>query len=339
MHMHPRDRRRRTLMTVPLLLMSMVAAVAAGPQGQSLRFVSTVWSPFTNVTGQPRIALDLVEAALKRIGVTSTTSMVEPSAFTTTLLNGPADGTASAWKDSQREKVLLYSEPYLENRLIVVGRRGSDVNALSLAELKGKRIAIVAGYAYGDDIDKTGPTFVRTGSEEDSVRRLLASDVDYALIDELVVKSIFERYPEQAEARLQVGAASMLRRPLHLAIRRTVPNAASIVERFNAQLRTMIADRTYHKLLNMHWISADVDGDGITESIPDTDQIGAAEPKTPYVLISDGKQTPELKKAPQRFYLGGNIYESWAAVPTPYKTNNQDPDYRRSTGSVFTFGW
>ena len=75
-----------------------------------------------------------------------------------------------------------------------------------------------------------------------------------------------------------------------------------------------------------------MDGDGLQEIVPESDRVGAAEPTSPYVLISQTKPTPELKKGQQRFYLGGTIYESWAAVPTPYKTNNQEPDSRRSTG-------
>ena len=41
-------------------------------QTTELRLVSTAWSPFTNAPGQPRFALDLVDAALGRIGIKAT---------------------------------------------------------------------------------------------------------------------------------------------------------------------------------------------------------------------------------------------------------------------------
>ena len=89
----------------------------------------TAWAPFTNEPGQPRFALDLVEAALERIGVTAETVIVDEARLTPSLLGGEFDGSAAVWKDAERERVLIYSEPYLENRLILVGRQGSDVSA------------------------------------------------------------------------------------------------------------------------------------------------------------------------------------------------------------------
>ena len=58
--------------------------------------------------------------------------------------------------------------------MILVGRQGSDVSATSLADLAVKRIALVAGYAYGKAVETTdGPIFVASNSEEDcsTVRR------------------------------------------------------------------------------------------------------------------------------------------------------------------------
>ena len=134
------------------------------------------------------------------------------------------------------------------------------MSAASLAALTGKRIAIVEGYSYGDAVDNAGPVFVRSRSEEDSLKRLLASEVDYALMDDLVVQYIVSNYATEAGTRLQVGTTPLVTRALYLAVRRTRPDAESIINRFNSQLRSMIADRTYHRLLHVDWIRADVDG-------------------------------------------------------------------------------
>src|SRR4029453_6450129 len=125
--------------------------------------------------GAPRPA----EAAFARVGVRSATTIVQPAQFTTMLLSGPYDGSGAAWRDAEREKVLVYSGPYLEDLLILVGPRGARGTGTRLAELKGKRIAIVEGYAYGDDFEKSGPAFVRSHSEEDSLKMLPDSCVDY----------------------------------------------------------------------------------------------------------------------------------------------------------------
>ena len=163
-------------------------------QGRQLHLVSTAWSPFTNAPGQPRFALDLVDVALERVGIIAETVIVDEARLTPSLLSGEFDGSAALWRDTERERALIYSQPYLENRLILVGRQGSDVSATSLADLAGKRIALVAGYAYGEAVETTdGPIFVGSNSEEDSVARLLNGEVDYTLMDDIVIQYLISQ--------------------------------------------------------------------------------------------------------------------------------------------------
>ncbi len=315
-----------------------MASLAAFAQTNQLRLVSTAWSPFTNEPGQPRFALDLVEAALARIGVTSQTTIVDPAQFTSLLIAGPYDGSAAAWKDPERERALLFSQPYLENRLILVGRTGADVSARALAELTGKRVAIVEGYSYGDAIDNAGPVFVRARSEEDSLQQLLSGAVDYTLMDEIVVTYIADHYSEEARTKLRFGSEALITRPLYLTIRRSHPDAQSIVDRFNAQIRAMIADRTYHRLLHLGWIRADVDGDGVAEYVPQSDQPGPSEPERIYNLFS----SPEgaFPAGQKRFLFGGDVYNEWTSVPDRYKAydpHRPDPDI--ATVPIYKFSW
>ena len=330
-----------------LLFGAPLALVIAGQEpldsarDRQLRLVSTAWPPFTNPAGQPRFALDLVEEALRRNGISSTTTIVSAAQFTAALLNGRFDGSAAAWKDAEREKALIFSEPYLENRLVLVGRFGSDVSAKTVADLKGKRIAIVEGYSYGESLDRAEPIFVGSLSEEDSLAQLLKGAVDYALMDELVVHYIVDRYPDESRTRLQIGSTPLFTRELHFAVERTRADAASIVADFNRQVRAMLADRTYHRLLHVDWIRGDIDGDGVPEYIPFDDRPGPKEPQNVYALFSTPPPEPAATgPSTPGFYLGGTIYSDWASVPESYKdVNRHPPDSRRSTASVFEFTW
>jgi ABC-type amino acid transport substrate-binding protein len=319
--------------------LSAMAVWMLSAQTASLRLVSTPWPPFTNAPGQPRFALDLVEEALRRIGVTATTTIVSEAEFTASLLSARFDGSAAAWKDAERERALIFSQAYLENRLVLVGRYGAGVSAASFADLGGTRVAIVEGYSYGEAIDRAGPVFVRTRGEEDSLTRLLTGEVDYTLMDELVVRYLVSRHPRESATRLAIGTQPLVMRELYLALARSRPDAASIIERFNAQLRGMLADRTYHRLLHVDWIRGDVDGDGVPEYVPITERLGPTEPQHIYTLFAAPEQ--ETAATPKAgFYLGGTIYSNWASVPESYKeVDPQPPDARRSTASVFSFRW
>ena len=336
-----RGRRNSHWLGAAALALSLAAAsLGVSAQTTELRLVSTVWSPFTNEPGQPRFALDLVEAGLGRIGIKTRTTIVDAAQFTTSLLSGKFDGSAAAWKDAARERTLLFSQPYLENRLVLVARRGGDVSAARLADLKGKRIAIVEGYSYGEAIELSGPAFVRSRTDEDSLKQLLDGAVDYTLMDELVVQYIVSNYAEQARTRLQLGSTPLVTRQLYLAVRRTLPDAESIVNRFNAQLRGMIADRTYHRLLHLDWIRADIDGDGVPEFVPESDRPGAVEPRRAYSLVFTEPSVMPVPKTEGRFLLGGSIYDGWTTVPDKFKVEDpKRPDPNRSTAVIFRFAW
>jgi polar amino acid transport system substrate-binding protein len=323
------------------LVLTCAACFLAAAAQTPLKLVSTAWPPFTNAPGEPRFALDLVESAFGRLGLTAQTTIVPAAEFTASLLAPGFDGSAAAWKDPDRERMLLFSRPYLENRLVLVGRRGDDVSAKALTDLEGKRVAIVEGYSYGDAVGRAGPVFVRSAGEEDSLARLLTGGVDYALMDDLVVQYIVDNYPKEAGTRLQIGSTPLVTRELFLALRRTRPDADSIITRFNAQLRDMIADGTYHRLLHVDWIRADINGDGVPEYVPRTDRPGPAEPQRIYTLFSAQEAAaPELTSTKPGFYVGGNIYRDWASVPDSYKSpGSQRPDPRRSTASIFKFTW
>jgi polar amino acid transport system substrate-binding protein len=320
-----------------VLLFAGAVSLIVSAQTTQLALVSTAWPPFTNVPGQPRFALDLVDAALGRISLTARTTIVSAGQFTPSLLSGQYDGSAAAWKDPERERLLIFSQPYLENRLVLVARRGGDVSAKALTDLKGKKIAIVEGYAYGDAVDKAGPVFVRSRSEEDSLTRLLNGSVDYTLMDDLVVQYIVSNYPKESEAKLQIGLTPLISRGLYLALRRTRPDAESIIKGFNAQLKGMIADGTYHRLLHVDWIQADLNGDGKSVNVPQSSKVGTSEPQRAYSLFSN-TQTESQSTTKPGFYIGGNIYSDWASVPDSYKEiNSQQPDPRRSSGTIFKF--
>ena len=303
---------------------------------RQLQLVSTAWPPFTNAPGQPRFALDLVGEGLRRVGITAETYIVDEAGFASSLMSGDFDGSPAVWKYEEREPVLIYSQPYLWNRLILVGRQGSDVSATSLDDLAGKRIALVAGYVYGEAVERTGGLIiVRSTGEEDSVGKLLKGEADYTLMDDLVVQYIVND-EEEARRRLAFGSTPLLTRSLHLAVRRSIPDAEAIISRFNAELRGMIADRTYHRLFHLDWIQADVDGDGRSEYVPRVDLTGPRQPERPYMLsAADSERAAD---GAQRFFFDGNIFEGWSNVPERYKADSS-PERRRTTVKSFTFKW
>jgi len=285
----------------------------AVPTGTKIRLASSVWSPFTDEVGKPRFAQDLVHEALKRAGVDFEPSMIEFPGVLPAIREGRIDGSEALWKSAEREEYLLYSAPYLENRMVLLARYGTPVSAKKLSELKGHKVGIVHDYAYGPALDEAaGVEFVKGMGEPEILAMLLKKEVDYILVDELLVYQLFETQTKKAEAMLAAGQSPMLTQGLHLALRRDVPGAAAILARFNAVLRDLARDGTYNRVLDAGWIVADTNDDGKQELVPASPQVGTAPPARHYRLFGATTSDPH-------FLVEGRAYENWQSVPEQHK--------------------
>ena len=300
------------------LLMVLGASGTMATDGSELRLASDSWPPFTDNPMGQRVAVELVHTALERSGIKATTTVVDWKDVERGLRKATYDGSAAMWRNEQRERQLLFSEPYLENRLILIGRKGSPVEGLHIVDLAGKRVAAVGHYAYGDEINKAdGVLFVNGRSDQDNLDKLLAGDVEYMLVDELVVRYLVASQPEEAANRLELGTTALARRLLHFAIRKEISGADGIIASFNREIRKMMADGTYSEILQVGWIRVDVDGDGLVELVALGDRVGEMPPGTVYDVFGEVPEEAAIEK--QRIFVQGNIYKGWDAVPDAYK--------------------
>lgn len=319
-----------------LAVVVVALATPAADQGE-LRLASDTWPPFTDRPGTHRIAIEIVHTALERAGIKATTTLVDWREVERGIRQGSYDGSAAMWRSDRRERDLLFSEPYLENRLVLVGRKGSDVAATRMSELGGKRVAVVGHYAYGEEIESAqGVLFIGGRNDQENLDRLLAGEADYMLVDALVALYLLTNQPHQAAARLEFGTTPLARRTLHFAVRRDVAGAEKIVEAFNTELRGMLTDGTFAEILQLGWIQVDVDGDGREEVVALGDQVGLAPPGSIYDVFGAMPETPPEK---QRFFIQGNIYEGWDAIPEQYKARGpadpMDTAFKQGT-TLFT---
>jgi len=323
------------LLLVPWLVPSSPAPSLAAEAGSEagtaeapLRLASDVWPPYTDAEGAPRLAVELVEEALERAGIQASTRIREDFAgILAALREGQLDGSPALWRSEEREAFLTFSEPYLENRLVLLGRRGSDAARADLEALAGRRVALVHGYEYGELESTPGPEFVYGQSERENLQRLLRGEVDYLLVDELVVHALFERQGERARALLERGTQPLVRDTLHLALRRDLPGAGSILRRFDAAVREMLADGSYNRILGVTWLRADVDGDGEREMVLGGEQAGTAAPRAGYDVFAEAEPAPAGAPRDLRYMIEGRAYETWSQVPPRY----QVPDDRTTS--------
>ena len=300
------------------LLIIMLFCFGMYGQDIELRLASDVYPPFTDKPGKQAFALELVHEALKRSSVEAKSDILDFGLVLEQINERKYEGSAALWKSKDRETYLMYSDPYLENRLVLVGRAGSDVSAASLAELKNKRVSIVSGYAYGTSIYTTPGVIILPGrSDQDNLETLLEGKTDYMLVDELLIKYMLEYQHSEVKKYLAVGNKAIITQPLHFAILKNLPDAEEIIDLFNSNIEEMMADGTYNQILELNWIQYDVDGDGQLELVMQGENAGTDAPVNYYALMS----TSGLSNQTDRYYINGTIYDGWNTVPDKYKND------------------
>jgi polar amino acid transport system substrate-binding protein len=251
-----------------LALALFVSAFGFG-QTTQLGLVSDVWPPFTNVPGETAVAMEIVKTALNKNAIAVKERILDFETVINGLEAGSFQGSPALWKTDEREKFLLYSEPILHNQLVLVGLKGADVSATSINDLKGKRVGLVEGYAYGEEVENAdGVSFMKGKNDQANVLLLLEKKVDYILVDGLLVAYLRSYQAEDANTHLELGTTPLVTKALHFAIQKNIEDAEELMKNFNESIAEMQVDGTYHRILKLSWIQADVDGDGVLEMIP-----------------------------------------------------------------------
>lgn len=296
-----------------------VPPVVEGPQVRVLPLASTDWPPFTGPEGEPRVASELVAMALSADAIQAEQTILPVDEWLAALRSGAVDGSAAVWWSEDRAEYLLFSAPYLENRLVLIGRSGADVSATSFSELAGKRIGIMEGYAYGEALESAeGPEFVAASSVPQNVRRLLAGEIDYVLADALFAAYSIATHPQKLD--LVVGEHALVLRTLHFAVRKDVADARAIIDHFDGRVRQMLRDGSYNRILGIEWLEADIDGDGLSELIFQGTHAGVEPPTSADYRVLTAEQRPKVEVEVQPDYIiNGQRYDAWESVPDAFK--------------------
>lgn len=135
-----------------LLGIFILSSAFLSAQNSILKLDSDVWPPFTNVRPEKTIAMDIVEEALSRMEITAQFSITDFEEVLPGIDSGTYDGSAALWKNEEREESLLFSAPFLENQLVLVGRKGETLDLTEASMNKQVLIGGVQNYAYGDSL-------------------------------------------------------------------------------------------------------------------------------------------------------------------------------------------
>lgn len=166
---------------------------------------------------------------------------------------GTVLAAAHAYYTKERATRFLFSEPYLDSKIVLCVLKGSPIKwSGSLKELEGFRIGVVSGFSNTPEFDSDSHlTKDYATNDLYNLKKLIKKRVDVIVIDKYVAIDILKNNPTVDKG---LGAVEFLNpelavRPLHLIFNQTKPKAVELLKNFNEGLRIATEDGSIKEIM------------------------------------------------------------------------------------------
>jgi len=218
---------------------------------KTLTGVANDFPPFTDPTHPKQgFSFEIARAAFESQGYTIETAFVPWARAEDGIKKGTYDFCPTFWINEERQKTILFSQPYAENNIRFIKPKGNPFEYTGLKSLEGLTVGVVRGYGYPEEFFKD-PKF-RTEEVNDfttNVRKLLAGRIDLTLEDEIVARSTLLREAPELLEQIEFTSGSLTSEKLYVGCGLTHPEHQAIIESFNKGLEEIKQNGTYEAIL------------------------------------------------------------------------------------------
>lgn len=211
------------------------------------------WYPYSGtVDAKPKgMAVDIVREAFKSADVDVKFESMPYARCMEEAKAGKIFGCFDAARNSTLEPhYLWHAKPLFVARINIYSKADSNEKDLSTKQLEGKAVAVTQDYEYGEAFD-TNTKVNRIVSKHDiqGFRLVLTGKAPYAVAYEKVANHLFSQHKGEMGGKFKaVGATAEV--GLFIAVGKTYPNAAKLVERFNTGFDTIVKNGKYKAIEN-----------------------------------------------------------------------------------------
>ena len=196
------------------------------------------------------LAMELVSHVLKHGGYSPEISFKVWSRAMEGVDVGLYDALAAAWYTDERAKHYIFSEPYLNSKLILLKLRSDPSRYADKSYLRGKRLGTQEGFAYGINFDEIpGLRVVPENHAIQNLLSLLSGKVDVVIGDQRTLAMQLNEYLHNDMHKFEVVDANLPNRERHLAASREIGSSEKLVADFNRALSATRKDGSLQAII------------------------------------------------------------------------------------------
>lgn len=164
---------------------------------------------------------------------------------------GVYDGLAAAWYSQERNRDLLFSEPYLHSELIILKLRSNRRQYRELKDLSGGRLGVRTDYAYGVDFESVpNLTLLEENHLIQNLLKLLNGSLDFVIGDQRTIFMQLHEYLGDRITSFEVVAIDLPGVDRHVAASRSLPEHEQLIAEFNRALAAARKDGSLQAIID-----------------------------------------------------------------------------------------
>lgn len=221
-------------------------------QAETITAVGDPWPPFLDPSKENKgIITEIATAAYATQGYELDMRFVPWARAISGVKSASFDLLLGTWLTEERTKFLLFSEPYLNNSLKFIKKKGNGFDYSGLPSLSGKSVGVVRGYGYGDEF-LSAKNFKKPEAKNfiANIKKLLAGRINLTLEDEIVAKAVIAKENSELLDKIEFSKTAYSTNALHVTSGLANPKHKELIEAFNKGLAEIKENGVYDKILN-----------------------------------------------------------------------------------------
>ncbi|NOQ14643.1 MAG: transporter substrate-binding domain-containing protein [Methyloprofundus sp.] len=238
----------------PALLLLFLNLLIQTCAAQSLNIVSSQWPPYVDDAAADKgLAVELVNKALQRKGYQPRLHIDNWQRALEGVQIGVFDATCAIWKTAEREQDLLFSEPYLNNKISFIKKKNLSVEYTHFTDLTGFIIGVVRDYAYNESFTQSRALIkIPANHIIQNLHKLNQGSIDLTVGDELAIKYALQQYLPMHANSFEFLAPALAYKKLYLAVSKSNKAAQTIIDDFNQAIKEMKHDGSYDQIVSKY---------------------------------------------------------------------------------------
>lgn len=277
-----------------------------------LKLGASPLATYVDDEGEPARLNAIVSEAFRRMKVDAELDVMRRAFLGSALSTGQLDGEYAFISLDTRSSNYHYSASYLPLNFYVISKRPKVSEIRLLPQLQDTRIAVENRFANTDEFRKISSVkWSRNPTTFDAFRQFADDRAPMLMTTGLLADEFNKLLIADNEELTYRSAAPLLQAGFHLSISVNTERAQTLIDAFDKAIDTMQSDGTYNRLLQISWLTKDVNGDGIADFISCTDVLHKdASPVNIAAFALD-----ETSPSPRSLFVIDNVrYTNWTEV-------------------------